>query len=667
MLNAYRLVFLICTLMAGSYFDSVFGQIWLDNESIYAEAEEYLEAEDYEEALALYQLLDNRGIINANINYKIGTCYLNSEGKKNQSIPYLEGAVSNLSRQYTGEFNDNTAPIKALLSLGIAYRISNRYDKSIESFQTFIDSVEGTDIEQLANYYIKQVNNAKYFNENPSSHKLQKIRDNSAYSLSHPVSLFDSAMFYMEEKPFYSAIVSGAIIDNVLIERDNLSPSIGTNDPLSIASITPDGQKLLFTAYVAGKGYELFYSEKAPNGKWGKYKAFDAPINSPYNEVFASITYETNEMYFSSNRSGGVGGNDIYVSRLDSNNAWGEPVNAGAKINTPFDEDVCYISADGQILFISSEGHLNMGGLDLFFLTRRSNGEWNDPVNLGSPVSTTDDDNFISVSLQNELFTSRYNVLGKEELYKVILPLDSLTKNVLVKNQLIFTDEISAKEVPYTITNAENNEEVNRSLTNAEGMTQNFLSAGTYVYEFTYDENTRAKQKIVVDDDMIFDELTLDSPEWEISKTPQVKIPQLRKTLVIKDVLFAFNSYEIHKSYLQMLDSIAQMLETENNYTINVEGHTDALGTKEYNNILSKKRARAVGDYLINAGVKSDSVFIIAKGEEGPVAINNNPDGSDNIYGRKYNRRVSIQIKKEGDELIIEKLTLVPIELLIKE
>jgi len=166
MLNFYRVLFLFSALIISGVNYTIQGQIWLDNKSIYDEAEGYLDGEEYDEAIILYQLLEKKGEINPNINFKIGVCYLNIEGKKVLSIPYLEKAALKVSKNYKGDFYEESAPFEALLKLGIAYRIANRFQKSIETFKILKDSVSGTQLEQLANYYLNQVENAQLLHEN---------------------------------------------------------------------------------------------------------------------------------------------------------------------------------------------------------------------------------------------------------------------------------------------------------------------------------------------------------------------------------------------------------------------------------------------------------------------------------------------------------------------
>ena len=640
-------------------------QIWIDNQAIYNEAQGYIDGEEYAEAIPLLKLLDKKGITNANIDYKLGLCYMKLPGRSLQAIPYLESAALSSSGSYVDELEEVYAPLDAWLKLGVAYRINDDFLNAELSFWAYKDSVSGSEEEQAVDYYLSQLERAAYFYNNPSNNQLNKVKDNSVYSLYNPVGTEDSLLYYMEARPFYNAVIEGVIRDNVIIERENLIPQIGSEEDLKLLSVSPDGSMLLFNTYIVGKGTELLFSQKNKEGRWSNYELMEAPLNSPSNESFASITFAGNELYFSSNRPGGFGGSDIYVS-LKTEQGWSTPQNLGMHVNSPFNEELCYISSDGQTLFLSSEVHLSMGGYDLFVSKKDQNGNWTIPVNLGVPVSTSGDDLFLSVSSTNEIYTSRYNTNqgDLQEIYKVILSPDAGSKKVLVTSQLAFNAELPAKEVAYIITLLDSNKVVKRSTTDKSGKALNLLGIGSYQYDYIYDNATYTRQKIIISSDLKVDALTMESPAWEKPEAREI-IP--KDKIVLRDVLFEFDSYTIPPAYYNMLDSIANLLQVHNELKAILEGHTDALGSKEYNKRLSQKRAASVANYLREKGVSAGSVHMVGKGEETPIAINNNNDGTDNSEGRKYNRRVSIYVKNNRNEVLVIRSLTIPKKLLLEK
>lgn len=639
-------------------------QIWLENEPIYNEAMGYLDGAEYEEAIPLFQLLEKKGQKNAHVSYQLGVCYLNVKGKKTLAIAPLEEAVLQSSAMYVPEFTEQRAPLDAYLMLGIAYKVANRFPEAISAFNTYSDSVATEAAEQLAAFHINQVENARLFQQNAAGYKLETIKDNSNYSLTAPVVVSDSLLFYMEARPFYDAIVSGAIKSNVLIERENLTPQIGSSDELTLLSVAENGDVLLLRDYVFGKGYELFYAEKE-DGKYSEFKAFPEPINSPSNEMFASLYDKT--LYFSSNRPGGEGGTDIYRSEKGEDGQWSAPENLGVIINSPRNENLCFVSSDGDVLLLNSQGHVNMGGFDLFYSEKKDDGKWSAPINFGSPLSTTDDDEFLSVSKDNYLYTSaRVGDNRSDELVKVLFDQSNVSRKTVVNFDLEFTDEVVAKEVQVVIREKENNEEVSRFNTNADGSGKTLLGKGNYEIAYVHSENIDAHQSVNIDDGMSVDEIYLLSPQWRMHETT-VAAEETKTQIVytVNNILFGFNSESVSNDYFNMLDTIAKGMLTEKDVKVVLVGHADALGNSEYNKKLAYRRALAVAKYLLNEGVADEQVEVLSKGEEKPVAINKNTDGTDNPQGRSYNRRVELFIEADSAKIVVNKVEDVPVELRI--
>ncbi len=660
MANNLKISLLLC--FVSFYISGLNAQIWIDQESIYEEAEGYLEGKEPEEALALFKLIEKKGITNSNISYKMGLCYFMQEGLSRLSIPYFESAAANLSADYTSTIYQTKAPYDALIFLGRAYRADSRFDKAEQSLQQLLDAHINEELDLKAKHYLKQVQYARLFTSQQGSASLELIHDNSAYSVYNPIILSENQVFYMESRPFYEAVLSGAIIDNVLIENENLSPMIGTDETLLLVSASFSGDKLLFVAYLPGKGNELYYTQKK-DGEWTPATAFSAPINSASNENFASFNEAGNILYFSSNRPGGFGGSDIYMALLNENKEFDKVQNLGPIVNTPYDEELCYLSHDGNTLFITSEGFINIGESDYFVTTKDANGNWNVPVNLGLPISTPDFDNFISPSPSGDLYLSRYGaeLAGKQGIFRATQKSGADLRKVMVKSQLDFTGQMEPQAIQYTILNSTTGAVVKQSQTDEQGAATNILSEGTYQYSFVYNNELVARQKIVITPDFSADELNPEPPVWEY-----MNLKLDLEELVLQDILFAFNSIKLDTRYVPMLDSVLLELQQDQSISILIEGYSDAIGRKEYNDILSLKRAQAVKEYFIKNGIADSRISTQGKGPVNPVAINSNADGTDNPEGRKYNRRVSLQLEGSQAKFVIRRVSAVPSDLLVK-
>ncbi len=643
------------------------GQIYTDNDMIYEEADGYYQGREFEEALPLFLQLERKGISSANVNYKIGMCYIEIPGKRLQSIPYLEAASEYTTSNYVSSIETKAAPLDAFLNLARAYKLNNEFNDAYRVLSYYKDSLR-EDEHQLVDFQIKQTEIAEYYYNNPNSGKLKLMTSPKTYSVYNPVLTSDSLLYYMENRPFYEAVLEGGISEGKIIEAENLIPMIGTEEELTLNSVSSDGRIMVFTAYIAGKGNELLFSEKDNDGNWSKIEFFPEPINSPSNENFASYNGAKNRLYFSSNRPGGSGGSDIYVVEKDENGNWKLPVNLGEKINTPFSEKLCYIAPDEKTLLLNSQGHLSMGGYDFYLCHKDNSGNWSDPVNLGYPVSNMDDDNFISIDDAGNVISCHFDekISDHQNIYYVELDSNLDKKKVFVRNQLKFTGNIPAKKVSYSIVNQETGKNYLISETKMSGSALNLLSEGSYRYHFTYNDTISANQEVVISPDLSAEELTLEPPVWEVVYSAALPSDVMEGTtdiLVLHDVLFGFDSYLVKPDYYNLLDSVADLLSKYAQITIKIEGHTDALGSKEYNQILSERRARAVGEYLKDKGVSVSQFKTLGKGENHPVAINHNVDGTDNAQGRTYNRRVTITLDNRIERIDFKQVREIPSEL----
>ena len=159
----------------------------------------------------------------------------------------------------------------------------------------------------------------------------------------------------------------------------------------SSCSLNSDGTQLFL--YKTDNYDGSIYSSNFVDGAWTPIKKLNKNINTKFYESHASISADGNKLYFTSNRDGGQGNLDIYVSEKDNNGDWGPAVNLGAAVNTPFNEDTPFITKNDSLLFFSSEGHNSMGGYDNF-KSQKIGTVWKAPENLGYPLNTTDDDKF---------------------------------------------------------------------------------------------------------------------------------------------------------------------------------------------------------------------------------------------------------------------------------
>jgi hypothetical protein len=404
---------------------SLYSQGATDYRQIFLEAESYFLFEEYNEALPLYLRINNKYPDNNNINHKIGVCYLNEPFEKEKSITFLERAVTDLDPKYKdNSWKETSAPFEALFHLGTAYRINDQIDKAIETYKKFKEQADPEIYDlKLVDEQVNACYNAIDLKTRPVDIDLINLGDriNTRFSDIDPVVSGDETkMVYIQRQQFYDAVFFSEKINGVWSYPRNIIPELGVDEDAYPTSLSYDGRKLLIyrSDNFIGDLYESAYSDST----WTPLVKLNDNINTKYWESHACLTRNSDTLYFTSNRKGGLGGLDIYYSTKDAQNQWKPPVNLGNVINTVYNEETPFITGDGKTLYFSSYGHYNMGGYDVFYSTLLNDGTWAVPMNAGFPINTTDDDVFF-VPAENGIFAYFPRLLadglGRTDIYRV--------------------------------------------------------------------------------------------------------------------------------------------------------------------------------------------------------------------------------------------------------
>jgi len=577
----------------------------------FLDAEYFFAQEEYVDALENYMVLYQRGFKNnANINYRIGICYLHISGQKHKAIPYLEMAITNIkNNNIDSKYKEEKAPMDAYLYLGIAYRINNMMDKAIETFKNYKKMISPNDLITLKfiDKEIESCNNAKEFMKNPlniSKTNMGRPINNSLSNFRVVLSGDGNSIVYMSKLPFYDGIFYSKKINGKWSEPINITSQLQSDGDQYVCHLSYDGKVLILTKEDALNS-DIYYS-KLENGQWTKSIPLPGKVNTRFWESHACISSDGKTLYFASNRTGSIGGTDIFVATFnEKTKEWDNPVNLGNTINTELNEDFPFISEDGKILFFSSQGHKGMGGYDIFKSYLKDDGTWSTPENIGYPISTTDDDLFLFPQKNGSIF---YVSLFDEDSY-------GLEDIYIIK--IKFPEEI---ELNFNVLN----DTINSKMQN----------------------NIETEREIITP-----------PPQTETKK---------KKELILRPIYFEFNSCILNTESQKVLDEIIPILQEYNDLKIKITGHTDSIGSEEYNMKLSIKRAFAVKNYLIQKGISHERITVEGCGEKNFIAKNSNPDGTDNPEGRKFNRRVEIELKGHESDLLIIIKTEIPEHLRIK-
>ncbi|MBN1387267.1 MAG: PD40 domain-containing protein [Bacteroidales bacterium] len=385
-------IMLICTL-------NVFAQND-DLRDIYLEAESHYLFGEYELANPLYLILDDYMADNANIKFKIGNCFLHIPDEKTKAIPYLEEAVENASYYANpGSFRETRAPLEAYFALASAYRINYEFEKAMETYARLKELMSDREMLENADFIDQQMSacrTAMTFLEKPVEFNKQNLGPGinlGSVNINPAVSGNGNTLVYTEKRGLENTIYFIRKNGGEWGEPVDITAQLGGETDCASNSLNIDGTELYL--YKNDDFDGNIYMSSFENGKWSEIKKLNRNINTRFYESHACVSPDGSKLYFTSNRDGGEGGLDIYVAEKNSRGEWGEAKNIGPVINTPFNEDTPFITMNGSALYFSSEGHVNMGGYDIFS-SRQVGGVWSSPSNEGYPLNTPDDDLFLN-------------------------------------------------------------------------------------------------------------------------------------------------------------------------------------------------------------------------------------------------------------------------------
>ena len=395
------------------------------------DAEQKLNQGNFEGALEDYLNLLYSDPKNDNYNYAIAICYLNSNINKAKAIPYLEIITRKT------KFDPN-----ALYLLARAYHYSYRFDDAIKSFTTFKQNARGNvdnlnDVDRQIQYCI----NAKELLKFPINVTFENLgaNVNTPYADYYPFVPNDESFIILNsrkpEEGSEKVREDGSYSASVYISKENNgnfskakrfeSPIIKKDGEQEVIGLSGSGDVMLFY-YTNFKGVGDIYISPNEKGKASKIpEKLSENINSSAEEIAACLNHDGSILYFASNRSGGFGGTDLYMSILLPNGTWGPAQNLGPAINTVFNEDFPNITSDGKTLYFSSNGHTSMGGYDIFKAEKDPvTKNFENPKNIGYPINTPQDDYNFRMAGNGRfgyMASLREGGLGDLDIYRVTI------------------------------------------------------------------------------------------------------------------------------------------------------------------------------------------------------------------------------------------------------
>jgi tetratricopeptide (TPR) repeat protein len=680
--------------ITGLCFLAIYGQLWSQEDvkissktfktgidTGYKEAWESIKEGDrsYKEGLGTYPMARDHYLYalqynpdHAALNYKLGVCYLFTDNKY-EAINYLLRAYT-IDAQVSGDIH---------LLLGMAYQLVLEFDKAMEQYNIHSSLLDPTEKQEFSKTLAKRFDeclNGKSLSRKPVRVIIQPLGEevNSKYDDYNPLFAFnDTALFFTSRRPYgkgkrnkidnkYNEDIYRAPLEDGLFQKAiRYDKPFNTDNNDAVVGVTADGNTLvLYRGAIQGGDIQLS-SFKSDKNKWTRPKSVSGRLTSKDGETSACLSPDGKELYYvSRNRELTLGGKDILFSTLDSKGKWIKPVNLGVTINTSYDEEGVFISPDNKYLFFASKGHNSMGGFDIFRSERREDGTWSDPVNLGYPLNTPDDEIFyITDRTGSHGYYSaiREGGSGSKDICKVVF-LGSEKELVLqTEDQLVAGPgpERTGFLMTPEIRVLDNSLLLQGSVVDTIGGVKPIVAK----MEF-FDPSTGERKAFVVSDttgsykvslpEPLAYAIEINSPGYMYyldildfsNETGDDKLHRnffLKKVEVGIKVVLDHIYFETGKAVLRpksedALNQVLRFLQNNPSIKLEISGHTDNTGSLRINQKLSRDRASAVVSYLHGKGIPQEKLESRGYADTQPIASNSTSEG------RTQNRRVEFKV-----------------------
>ena len=454
----------------------------------------------------------------------------------------------------------------------------------------------------------------------------------------------DGKLFVITRRgPYQNGIVSEDFFqseykDGKWSMAQNLGPSVNTTGNEGAQCLAPNGKVLFFTACDREDGLgrcDIYISVKR-NGQWSGARNIGPTINSKHWESQPTISPDGRELYFVSNRPGGYGDMDIWKSVLTEKGTFSEPVNLGSTINTSYDEMSPFIHTDNQTLYFASKGHPGLGDFDLF-LSRRDypTATWQSPVNLGYPINTHGVENSLIVGSDGKTayFASDKSGYGKEDIFWFHLPQELQSQQVAYLNTKVYDAETNTpmKSSVEIIDLATGKVMISSFTYTKTGEFFTCLPANAnYAVNVSKDGYLFHSENFALDEQSALQALELDIPLQRLNKGSKI---------VLKNIFFDTDAYSFKSESDVELYTLVNFMQNNKLLKVEIEGHTDNIGSESHNIKLSENRAKAVYDFLVDNDIEASRMTYKGFGASQPIATN------DTEKGRATNRRTAFRVK----------------------
>lgn len=537
-------------------------------------ADEHFRIGEYHNALKYYHKLDSLQPNVGKTNYFIGYCIFNTE-QKSKSLKYFQKAKN---QNYPGKDLD--------LYLARALHLNHQFNKAIAAYQSYVPPVEK---------------------------KKEEIEDEDLKG--GEIEIMD---IKSDIQRYISMCETGKklMADSLTLVIENMGPVINSKYPDFVPVVSANETELIFTSRrpnttggkkdpIDGHYYEdLYISTKDSNSnEWSAPKNMGAVVNTDLHDACVGLSPDGRELFIYRADFTRNGAGDIYISTLDSN-TWSKPQKLGEHVNSGYRQPSASISTDEKTLFFSSDKPGGYGGIDLYVVKLQEDGTWGTAVNMGPKVNSEYDEDAPYIHPDNKtlFFSSRgHNTMGGFDIFTTTL------------TETADTVEWAAPvNAGYPINTADDDIYFIWSADGSKG------------YFSSWRDDSYGEKDLYV----------IHKPKPKVEEKKVVE-PQ---RIVLNNIFFDFDKATLRPESNPELEKVYSFLSQYPELKVELSGHTDSRGSDKYNEKLSRKRAQAVVDYMINKGIAKERLVAKGYGESKPLESN------DTDEGRQINRRTELKV-----------------------
>jgi len=623
----------------------------------------------YEKAIPLYLEAIKYNPNNAELNFKIGFCYLQTLSKM-PSLQYLDKALE-LKPEVSFDIH---------YQLGKAYHYNYMFDEAIKHYSKFKNEAPNNVYTQYSKRVMKKIKecqNGAEFQMDVKNVMILNIDEiNTEFGDYSPlISADESVLIFTSRRSgsssgeiskqdgqFFEDIYISVKKDGNWQKPKNMGKPLNSKEHDATVGLSADGQKLFIY-----RDQDIYFSELQGN-LWSKPKKMPKVISSKdHAENSACFSADEKTIYFVRGKTAdpNTSNGDLYYSKF-RNGEW-QPAKklGGSALNTKYDEDGIYLHPDGRTLYFSSKGHNSMGGYDIFKSVKADNGRWSKPENMGIPVNSPDDDIYFVMAADGR--TGYYSSIkptgrGATDLYKMVfVKLDkplfidtednliaslekpvseaSVGKTVDIKKNFLtivkgtITDAVTKEKLKSKIEISDNDTGEKLITLYSNQLTGKYLTAlasgKNYGMAVTTEGYLFHSENFNIEKKTGYQEIIIDIELMKLKKGSKV---------VLKNIFFDTDKYVLKPSSNVELARLTKILKDNPDLRIEISGHTDSQGSNSHNITLSKNRAKAVVDYLVKAGINQSRLESRGASSKEPIDTNKTKEG------RAKNRRVQFEV-----------------------